>query len=133
MPEDNSDILPDMTWKQRLKDVREARGLSKSELARRVHVTPATTTDWEGDKVKMIDGANLIKLAEVLEVAPEWLITGRGPGVEESLVIGMFTKTYMMANEKWRTYLKTPIEAAQQGLKAAQPATEETKAIRKNT
>jgi len=62
----------------RIKNLREERGYSQGELARRVGVTQPTVSDWENNKTEpAVD--NLRILATELEVFFEWLATGRGP------------------------------------------------------
>lgn len=62
---------------QRIKGLREERGYSQGELARRVGVTQPTVSDWENNKTEpTVD--NLRILAVELDVYFEWLVTGRG-------------------------------------------------------
>lgn len=62
----------------RIKNLREERGYSQGELARRVGVTQPTVSDWENNKTEpAVD--NLRILATELDVFFEWLATGRGP------------------------------------------------------
>lgn len=61
----------------RIKNLREERGYSQGELARRVGVTQPTVSDWENNKTEpTVD--NLRILATELDVFFEWLATGRG-------------------------------------------------------
>ncbi|MBI2308770.1 MAG: helix-turn-helix transcriptional regulator [Rhodocyclales bacterium] len=61
----------------RIKNLREERGYSQGELARRVGVTQPTVSDWENNKTEpTVD--NLRLLAVEFDVFFEWLVTGRG-------------------------------------------------------
>jgi len=65
-----------MSWNTRLQNTRVERGLNKSELARRVGVSAPTVTDWESGKIQNIESNNLQKVARVLGVTVEFLLTG---------------------------------------------------------
>lgn len=67
------------TWHTRLTQAREAKGIDKSELARRVGVKPPTVTDWESGEIKRIDADNMLNVCLELDVNPLWLMRGRGP------------------------------------------------------
>lgn len=65
-----------MNWNARLKKAREEAGITKSELARLVSVSPPTVTDWESGAIKKIDGENLLRAADAVGVTPFWLMFG---------------------------------------------------------
>ena len=65
-----------MSWNIRLQNTRVDRGLNKAELARRVGVSAPTVTDWESGKIQNIESNNLQKVAKVLGVTVEFLLTG---------------------------------------------------------
>lgn len=71
-------------WKQRLAEARAAKGMSKSEFAKAVRISPPTATDWEKSVadggIKEISGIRLTKVCEVLGVDPMWLLHGKGSG-----------------------------------------------------
>lgn len=54
-------------------------GLTKSELARRVGVCLSAVVQWEHPEGTAPSARNLARVAQVTEVAFEWLATGRGP------------------------------------------------------
>jgi len=59
----------------------EARGeldISKAELARRVGVSRATVSMWESGQIESLRDDNLLLLAELLNVSPRWLNSGKG-------------------------------------------------------
>lgn len=55
----------------------EAR-MNQSELARRVGVTRGAVSFWLNSATTNLAGENLLKVASVLSVSPNWLATGRG-------------------------------------------------------
>jgi len=65
------------TWHQRLTAAREALGITKAELARRVKVSAPTVTDWESGKIKTPDAPHLLRLCQVLGRSTYWLMDGR--------------------------------------------------------
>jgi len=62
----------------RLRELRELKGWSLRELARRAGVRPATISAIETGQTTGIDFATLERLAKVLEVDPGYLIVKRG-------------------------------------------------------
>ena len=104
-----------MTWNKRITVGRERLGVSKSEFARRVGVSTATTADWESGVIKMIDGKNLVKVASVLKVTPEWLITGSGEaGNDANDVVVEFAWVYRNATAEGKSFLRNTVKVAAQ-------------------
>lgn len=68
-----------MSIRLRIKEARENRGLSKSELARRCGVTPSAAIEWEREGGNHPSVEKMERIAVELGVAFEWLATGRGP------------------------------------------------------
>lgn len=107
-----------MSWNKRITLARERLGINKSEFSRRVGVSTATTTDWESGTIKMIDGKNLVKVASVLKVTPEWVMTGFG--VNESkdenfnAVMAEFAWVYTHATERGRAVLDSALTITKQ-------------------
>ena len=70
-----------MNIRTRIKQAREAVGINKSELARKVGVLPSSSIQWEtkgkGGTTPSVD--NLARVAVALNARFEWLATGRGP------------------------------------------------------
>ncbi len=58
----------------RVREVREAKGLSQAELAKRARVRQATISDIENDRTTGVDFATLERLATALDVDPALLI-----------------------------------------------------------
>lgn len=52
--------------------------ISQAALARACGIKPPSVNDWISGKTKTIEGQNLLRAAEFLNVAPLWLATGRG-------------------------------------------------------
>ena len=63
---------------ERLKQAREAAGLSKSELARRIGVHPSACIQWESPGGTNPSMEHLVHAAVILDISLEWLGTGRG-------------------------------------------------------
>lgn len=86
---------------ERITYARTKAGFSKAYIARSVGVSSPTVTDWESGKIKTIEAGNLLKLAQVLNVDPEWLQTGKesrnrvDAPVDISALINVATPTYM--------------------------------------
>jgi transcriptional regulator with XRE-family HTH domain len=60
---------------KRLRNMREARGMTRSAFARRVSVTPTAVWNWETQYARPKPNA-LSKIASVLEVSENFLTTG---------------------------------------------------------
>jgi transcriptional regulator with XRE-family HTH domain len=64
------------TLAKRLRYAREQAGLSQSSLARQVGIKPQAIQFIEAGNVRR--PRNLVEIAAVLGVAPEWLLLGKG-------------------------------------------------------
>lgn len=62
----------------RVRELREVKGWSQAELARRAGVQRVTITLIEGQRTKGVDFETLERLARALEVDPGYLIVKRG-------------------------------------------------------
>jgi phage repressor protein C with HTH and peptisase S24 domain len=71
-------LLNMKTLAERLRMALTEAGISQSELSRRVGVTRSAVSLWFGGTTTSLDGDNLLKTAEVLDISPVWLNTGRG-------------------------------------------------------
>jgi transcriptional regulator with XRE-family HTH domain len=63
---------------ERVREARVRAGFSKAELARRVGVCASAAVQWEHPRGTMPNATHLSKIAQVTNVAHEWLATGRG-------------------------------------------------------
>lgn len=66
------------TLSERLAYALENADMKQIELARAIHVNRTSVNDWLSGKTKNIRGDTLLKIANVLNVDPLWLSTGRG-------------------------------------------------------
>jgi len=79
---------------QRIKQARENKGISKAELARRVSVSRASVSMWEDGK--NVSSSNILRIAGVLDVAPEWIQYGVG---DENVCINKLASCLAYARE----------------------------------
>lgn len=118
MPSDSSHKLEKMSWNKRITIARTRLGINKAEFSRRVGVSTATTTDWENGQIKMIDGRNLVKVASILNVTPEWIMTGFGIADTKdddfNAAVAEFAWVYAHATEPGRAVLSTALLTTRQ-------------------
>jgi len=69
---------PSLCFANRIRQARIRAGLTKAELARRVGVCLSAAVQWEHPDGTVPNATNLARAAQVLDVAFEWLATGRG-------------------------------------------------------
>lgn len=62
----------------RLRHVRELRGLTQVQLAKKSGFSQAAISELETGENRSPWGTNLVRLAQSLQVNPEWLATGKG-------------------------------------------------------
>lgn len=82
-----------MTLGARIRQARQAAGLSQAELADILGITRSACSQWEADKGTGPRRARLETLAEALGVSYLWLVTGQENAVRE------FEPTYMSAEQ----------------------------------
>lgn len=63
---------------ERIRHARVRAGLTKTELARRVGVCASAVVQWECPTGTVPNASNLARIAQVTDIAFEWLATGRG-------------------------------------------------------
>ena len=73
------------TWHDRLKFAREQAELRPTDVAKGVGVSNATVSDWESGEIKKLEGENLIKVCEFLNISPSWLLFNKGEMMQISL------------------------------------------------
>ena len=72
---------------KRIRQVRIAAGLTQQQIADQVGVTKSSVAQWEGGQTKHLRGENLLKVAQVLNVDPDWLISGRGNALQSNVKV----------------------------------------------
>ena len=89
MPQSGQTLQEDAndTTGGRLTRAREAKGLSTSQLARRVGVKTMTLQNWETDRTAPRSN-RLAMLAGLLDVSPTWILIGRGEAPLETEDVG---------------------------------------------
>ncbi|GAA3704127.1 S24 family peptidase [Oceanisphaera sediminis] len=64
---------------ERVKKLRKEAGLTQAELAKRIGVKAPAVTQWETGKTSL-SGENLLKVAKVLNVSPDYILHGGKDG-----------------------------------------------------
>lgn len=90
MLSDAPDTLPCMnrTMAERLKEARNAAGLSQSALAKRVGVTKGAISQYENGTIRGMRPDKFLILCNTLGISPYWLVWGEtrvGTVLEEAL------------------------------------------------
>ncbi len=73
------------TWHERLRYAREEAKIRPTDLAKAIGVSNATVSDWESGEIKKLEGENLLKVCDFLNISPNWLIFEKGEMVQQSL------------------------------------------------
>jgi len=60
----------------RVRQVRELRGISQVELSRRAGLRPDAVGSYERERSDKVDMQTIKRLARVLDIAPGWLLVG---------------------------------------------------------
>lgn len=75
-----------MKWNDRLRQARDAAGVSNTDIAKACKVKPASVTGWmTGDTVN-IEAQNLLAACKLLNVSPFWVMLGGESGAEVDLL-----------------------------------------------
>jgi len=85
-----------MKWFERLRQAREAKGFKKAHFAKAISVQPPTITEWERGDTVAPSAANVMKICQVLNITPEWLMQG---DLEDDQN-GIAQQTYFGSNEE---------------------------------
>ena len=64
------------TLAERLREAMDAAGIKQVEVARAAGIKPPSVADWLNGKTKNIRGANLVMVAQLLNVSEAWLADG---------------------------------------------------------
>jgi transcriptional regulator with XRE-family HTH domain len=73
------------TWNERLKFARTGAQLRQKDIADEVGVSSATVSDWESGEIKNLEGENLLKVCDMLNISPHWLLLGKGEMTMQAL------------------------------------------------
>ncbi|KQV78490.1 hypothetical protein ASD15_22010 [Massilia sp. Root351] len=84
-----------MKWFERLSVAREAKGFKKAHFAKAIGVKPPTITEWERGDTAAPSATNVMNICKVLNITPEWLMSGASQGAE-----GIPLKTYFGSNSE---------------------------------
>lgn len=74
-----------MEWKERAKNRRIHQGLTLEKVAQAVGVSAATVSRWERGEIASLSADKVARLAEVLQVTPDYLIGWEVPPQEGKL------------------------------------------------
>jgi transcriptional regulator with XRE-family HTH domain len=66
------------TLGDRIREERENKGWSQTELGKRVGVGKSSVSQWENGTTKKMDGLNMVLAAKALGLSADWLATGKG-------------------------------------------------------
>ena len=94
-----------MSIGQRIKQARLAHKpkMTQQQLADAVDVSRPAVTQWETGENKMLDGDNLVRVAQALGVTTEWLLYGTGSSSgettrsEKKIPLGLDEESVLMA------------------------------------
>jgi transcriptional regulator with XRE-family HTH domain len=66
----------DMKWNERLRQARDAAGVSNTDIAKACKVKPASVTGWMNGETVNIEAQNLLAACRLLKVSPFWVMMG---------------------------------------------------------
>lgn len=69
-------IMDAMSLAIRMKEAREAAGLTQQQLADACGLSPQSVSAWERGRAESLLAEHLFKIADKLQVNPRWLATG---------------------------------------------------------
>lgn len=95
----------------RLRHARKRRdNMPQMALAKAVGVTQPSISDLESGETKEVSGPLLIRIAKVLRVRPEWLVTGEQPMEPQTENLKQdeleLLKAYRVASARWKLALR---------------------------
>jgi transcriptional regulator with XRE-family HTH domain len=125
-------MIPVMSVGKRIKALRLAKGLDQGELAKAAKIANSTLSDLERGDSARPRGDTLVRLAAVLEVDHDWLMTGHGlptPKVQPDLDESQLLTLYRDLSEANRSALL----ATAQALLNSQPEPTAASPLRRST
>lgn len=75
-----------MKWNDRLKQARDAAGVSDTEIAIACGVKPPSVFGWMSGETKNIEAHNLLAACKLLKVSPIWVIYGEAGPADETFL-----------------------------------------------
>lgn len=91
MGRDNLLYMPNQTdIGARIRAARQARNLTKAELARRIKRTRSLVSQWENGRVKKLSAESLAMLSKELREPQDYFLYGRRPHAMTHRVDGVF-------------------------------------------
>lgn len=76
-------VWPMETMGQRIKQMRDQRGWTQTQLADLVGVTVSAVSQWELDQTENVKLLPFLRLAKLFETDPHYLVFGPGRGASE--------------------------------------------------
>lgn len=100
------------TFNTRLKQALETKGISASELARRVGVTRGAVSMWLKGDVQAVNSRRLLSLANALGIDPTWLASGQGSMESSSFTLtreeeALLTALRQLSRQKQKIVVNT--------------------------
>lgn len=81
------------TWNDRVKEWREAHGLSMAAFGKKVGVSGPTVNDWEKGKIQKLEHENLMRLCKVMGMTVDYLLKGKPmPDIPQGASVGAWDK-----------------------------------------
>ena len=75
--------MKETTMYERIKKRREELGLEQKDIANIIGISKSAVSQWESGAVKGIRPEHLLKLVEILQTTPEWIVSGKGNQLPE--------------------------------------------------
>ncbi|MFI4890090.1 MAG: helix-turn-helix domain-containing protein [Steroidobacterales bacterium] len=72
------------TLGQRIRFLRQARGMSQQDLAEAVGVTKQAVCQWETGRIETMKRTSFLRVSEILQTSPDFLVHGttRRPAIK---------------------------------------------------
>ena len=121
MTQIDSDTPP---WGARIRNARQALGMTQGDLARAVGVSRSAVAQWETDRAGQVRG-NLSKIAAILRVSVAYLVDGESSPTAATAAEGAteqaMLRLYRACSEDDRAFLlRTAVRLAREVYKSSQ-------------
>lgn len=77
-PRVRGEIYTNITIGERIRYMREVRGMAQIELAEKCDLTQAAVSNLETDTTRKPSAPSLLRLASALDANPDWILSGLG-------------------------------------------------------